>query len=530
MAKKTVPKTAKKKTVTTAKKKPAKKKTAKGSKKKPAKPAAPKVRVRMFRHGLGDCFLVTFDVGRDEKHMLIDCGTLGNKRTQVKIPDVAKEIQSTIAGGRLDVVVATHEHKDHLSGFRNKEMQKLEGQVGNVWLAWTENPEDEDAKSFATHKHDLGQALAAIALAAAESPEGQQIAHLLGFAGTVAGMDDLADADDLATADMLGADFAETVHEAMEFVRLKLAPERSYWDPGTVFTEDWLPGFRIYVLGPPRGEEFMADMGDHHSEELYHVASALRTAARLHFAAKEMSAEEMAECQREQPFDQRFVERGDELMRLRYPAFFADADQWRRIDVDWLSAATDLALQLDKMTNNSSLALAIERIADGKVLLFPADAQQGNWLSWHGLKWKVPGKSQPVGVEDLLRRTVFYKVGHHASHNATLRDKGLELMPPGELTAFIPVDREIALSRNPKGSWQMPAFHLYRRLLEICEGRVARSDLGWASPPEEGDGVEEEFSSLATEEEWQSWASTQQEAEKLGQVRVRPEYIDYLLE
>jgi hypothetical protein len=33
-------------------------------------------------------------------------------------------------------------------------------------------------------------------------------------------------------------------------------------------------------------------------------------------------------------------------------------------------AAADLALQLDSMTNNTSLALAIERISDGKVLLF----------------------------------------------------------------------------------------------------------------------------------------------------------------
>ena len=103
-------------------------------------------------------------------------------------------------------------------------------------------------------------------------------------------------------------------------------------------------------------------------------------------------------------------------------------------------------------------------------------------------------------------------------------------MPEGELTAFIPVVREIAVSRNPKGSWQMPAFHLYRRLLEVCEGRVARSDLGWASPPEEDDSVEENLNSLATENECRKWAAKQKEAEKVGQVSVRPKYIDYLLD
>ena len=58
--------------------------------------------------------------------------------------------------------------------------------------------------------------------------------------------------------------------------------------------------------------------------------------------------------------------------------------------------ASDLALQLDSVTNNTSLVLAIERIADGKVLLFPADAQEGNWLSWHDekMKWKVTERSR----------------------------------------------------------------------------------------------------------------------------------------
>ena len=54
-------------------------------------------------------------------------------------------------------------------------------------------------------------------------------------------------------------------------------------------------------------------------------------------------------------------------------------------------------------------------------------------------------------------------------------------MTADELTAFIPVDRAVALKRNPKGSWKMPAVPLYRRLLEKCNGRVVRSDIGWAA-------------------------------------------------
>src|SRR5215472_4174819 len=85
----------------------------------PASPAAvnlPKVRVRMYRQGLGDCFLLTFNPGGDEKHILIDCGTLGAKITNVKMPNVVADINKTTKG-HLQLVVATHQHHDHLSGF-----------------------------------------------------------------------------------------------------------------------------------------------------------------------------------------------------------------------------------------------------------------------------------------------------------------------------------------------------------------------------------------------------------------------------
>src|SRR5262249_2518171 len=158
--------------------------------------------------------------------------------------------------------------------------------------------------------------------------------------------------------------------------------------------------------------------------------------------------------------------------------------RYRRIDDQWLRAVTELAAKLDDFRNNTSLALAIERVGDGRVLLFPADAQEGNWLSWHdpGMQWNVKdtdGKTTSVVASELLQRTVFYKVGHHASHNATAKAKGLEIMRKNskELTAFIPVDRAVALKRSPPGSWRMPAVALFRELLEACQGRVVRADL-----------------------------------------------------
>ena len=94
---------------------------------------------------------------------------------------------------------------------------------------------------------------------------------------------------------------------------------------------------------------------------------------------------------------------------------------WRRIDNDWLAAAEQLALNLDSDTNNTCLALAFEWgvPGEGQVLLFPGDAQVGNWLSWRRQQYQAGGRT--LTADQLMQHTILYKVGHHASHNATLR-------------------------------------------------------------------------------------------------------------
>jgi hypothetical protein len=486
---------------------PKKTETTKKHGKKPAgagAPPVPKVRVRMFRQGLGDCFLLTFDAGGAERHMVIDCGTLGNKASDVTIKEVADHVLKTIGKDKLAVVIATHEHQDHLSGF-NGPMQQLKGKVEQVWLAWTENPQDPLAQSLAKNRRDLGKALALVATATPASNVGLQVRDVLGFAGDVS---------------LGAAKFAETVNEAMEFVRRGLGAKATYYNPGNLIEDPSLPGFRFYVLGPPRDREALKDLGTHQSSELYGLQAAL--------------GEPSPDQAPPEPFDDQFTERDAGLKQAWYPDYGARPEHWRTIEDDWLNLASDLALQLDNMTNNSSLALAIERCADGKVLLFPADAQQGNWLSWHtpGLKWTVPtsaGDHSTVTVEDLMARIVFYKVGHHSSHNATARGKGLELMRnEGELTAFIPVDRAVALTRNPKDSWQMPARPLYRRLLEKCQGRVVRSDIGWVTKAigAAANKIEKEFKDLASPAEWGQWAKAQAAAKH---VRVERLFVEYMV-
>ena len=147
--------------------------------------------------------------------------------------------------------------------------------------------------------------------------------------------------------------------------------------------------------------------------------------------------------------------------------------EWRRADGDWLSASADLAMQLDQRTNNTSLVLAFEFAASKRVLLFAADAQIGNWLSWRNLKW---GEKGEITGPDLLKRTVYYKVGHHGSHNATATKDGLELMTSPDLSAFIPVNEQDA----KKVRWgQMPFKGILQRLDGLTQGRTARADDDW---------------------------------------------------
>jgi hypothetical protein len=81
-----------------------------------------------------------------------------------------------------------------------------------------------------------------------------------------------------------------------------------------------------------------------------------------------------------------------------------------------------------------------------------------------------------VTAESHLSRVVLYKVGHHGSHNATLRAQGLEMMPDRNFRALVPVDTYVA---HEKKRWmKMPFKPLMNRLGEKTKdgGLVVRAD------------------------------------------------------
>jgi hypothetical protein len=79
---------------------------------------APKVTIRSYQVGFGDCFLLIFDYGTQKRYALIDFGTNGTPdgNDKAQLIKIAKNIQQT-CHSKLHVVVATHRHGDHISGF-----------------------------------------------------------------------------------------------------------------------------------------------------------------------------------------------------------------------------------------------------------------------------------------------------------------------------------------------------------------------------------------------------------------------------
>ena len=420
---------------------------------KPRTSARYRAKIRMYRQGLGDCFLISLPRagGGRPYYLMIDCGViLGTAEPSPKMTAVVENI-AAVTNGEIDLLIATHEHWDHLSGFAQAKDSFDKLKINEVWLGWTENPKDALTKKL---KKEKGLALAALRLGlgrlqlAGDEKEADQLSSVLEFFGAAKGA---------------------STGDSLEYVR-KLSPKLRYCLPTDAPVDVPGIGARFYVLGPPHDEAKLRKINpSKRDKETYGLALA-GLSMFLDGAGSALQAED-----RGRQFDQQYeipfayaAEMDFFKQHYRLPEGDA-ADKWRRIDTDWLAGSTEMALQLDSLTNNTSLVLAIE-LADGDVLLFAADAQVGNWLSWQELSWPVAGKT--VTGPDLLKRAIFYKVGHHGSHNATLREKGLEQMESLRV-AMIPVDAAMA---KKKGWGHMPLDELVTALGKRAKGVVLRVD------------------------------------------------------
>lgn len=374
------------------------------------------LRIRMYRTGFGDCFLVSFG-SSSAHHALIDFGA--HMHGEIGTMDLIMDDLESETGGRLELIVATHAHRDHISGFGKFADRFAEFQIGEIWMPWTDNPRNKGAAALERRHLALYDRLdrhLRFALGATENdPKYAAALHAL--------------------SNLKGNERARS-----ELRRAFGTGARvRYLGAGASFAKvRGVTGLSAEILGPPRDASFFSRMDPPASQRFLTSSSDLSEALRP-FPALEIRQDEADY--------QAIVKEG----QPRVPA--GELDSLHELAE---APAGQLALALDNVRNNTSLVIVFR--FRGKTLLFPGDAQWGSWQSWIGTD----------GARQLLREVDFFKVAHHGSENATpvdvvnaLKESGLAAMVPTQVKPFPTI----------------PRLPLLKALQKRCEGHLAvRSD------------------------------------------------------
>jgi beta-lactamase superfamily II metal-dependent hydrolase len=349
----------------------------------------------MYDVGFGDAFLLLFSDGElRPRRVLVDCGSVAKNQLPMPsiVPKIIDDVRDRDGTARIDVVIASHRHRDHVSGFASPLWSAVE--VGEVWMPWTEHPTDTKAKEIRDKQIGLALALR------------QSLRLRLGIDGA---------ADDEVLVEREDA----PVHAPMIFNAVPNeaamrtlhrgfsgAPKRVFF-PDEQNTRTYitpvLPGISVHVLGPSRDVNVIRDI-DPPAGESYVRATATAGVA--------VPATE--------PFARKWQLDGTELQgEMGWQHLLLDQQAEAQLHEVLEDPEPALAATLDKAINGSSLMLVFE-IGD-VCLLFPGDAQWGTWMRvLADPEWR-----------ELLGRTRLLKVGHHGSHNATPPEFVRKLLPQG---------------------------------------------------------------------------------------------------
>jgi len=460
------------------------------------------VSVRMYCMGTGDCFLVNFLSGKTTVFtMMIDCGSCRGDQTD--FTPYIKDLAGSLSNKTIDLLVVTHEHNDHVNGFDKCYDIFKDLTIKEAWFAWTEDPTDPSGAAAVLKQQQqkmrtgLRNAIDAIkkdqqTFLADKRHNAYRIPLEDNHAAFLMGLDTLSS---INLSDIPGDDKPSL--PGMRKIQQLLAEQKTkvrYLTPGSSFDLSQLPGLTFHVLGPPASRDAIFKDG-RTGADVYNKNLALNNSSLPVNAFMGLSGDI---TRNDLPFSSVYIDEPPSgkvqspTKHMQAPnaasqaetaaapvgkgsdsvisAYFDPSYEWRRIDNDWLNSAGALALRLNSHINNTSLVLAIEFTSSNKVILFPGDAEFGSWESWHNIEeWKTKGKDGKPWAEDLLNRTVFYKVGHHLSYNGTALEKGILMMKHPNLAAMATLDRH----RIAKG-WTstMPNKFLLQELLRRTQGKL----------------------------------------------------------
>lgn len=465
-------------------KKAAGKATKKGASKGPGKKGAGKaaggkgggggdnlLRVRMYRIGFGDFFLLTVPTENGPAHILIDCGVhAGNIGTM----DACVRDLAEVTGRKLALVIATHYHADHLSGFASNYDEFAEFEVGMVWITNRLDPKNKDAVKFHAQIQSLANQLRLrlgmrlAALGAREDDDGAHLDSQQAF---------------WMMQDALGVQLdagGSSNEKALKLLTagFKNRPPVRYYQGGD---EPELPAelegaITAQLLGPAPIDSDGAFSGSDNRKEQYLAA---------------VAEGELPDPEGFTPFEkdwpaasanyppEAFSEyRTEEQVNARQPGTPANLEAV--LHAAQPDALLAMAEAVDGTLNNQSLVVLFT--CRGKKLLFVGDAQWGNWAYWLYGK-KVTGADPGITetARDILGSIDFFKVGHHGSTNANpipavkALNANCASMCSTESGQHAPPPKKRPYGNPDKGT-EVPRTKLVEALEKQTDNRLVRSD------------------------------------------------------
>ena len=341
----------------------------------------------MYNIGFGDCFLLTFPAPDRPRKVLIDCGChfLGHNKDQPFDAVVDHLIEDVTEDGvpTIDLVIATHRHQDHVSGFAKEVWNEVE--VREVWMPWTEDYTDKQAVEILLSQSSKAKKVHQLLDKMLTNPEIFGLKH----------EEQIAEINDIKGFSENSLKNPEAMNMLHHGFKRNDAIPRKYLPSSerelNTMQPDFLPGVTVHVMGPSRDDVVIASMDPPKAEQWF----------------KMMEDRGNTETPPVFPFHRDWSKKPDDIVGVNQILGARDRRKIQTVDDD---TAFALAKGVEDAVNGTSLMMMFQ--VGNAYLFFPGDAQHGTWQS--ALKddeWR-----------ELLTKTNFYKVGHHGSHNATPKE------------------------------------------------------------------------------------------------------------
>ena len=359
---------------------------------------ATKLLVRAYNVEVGDCIYCRIPNGKklkgnkyEDLHILIDCGSLGGiDCLKAAIADLETMLPEEAEGKkRLDLLVVSHEHKDHIAGFDPNFFSNIK--IENIWMSASMDPEHPQADRSLRLRGLATRAMRNIAsMNLSLCPELENLVESYSI-------------NNDGAMEALSNQLPKVNQITPKYVYAGMPSEAL----GLSLNED----VKIHILGPERDIDRFYLGKDADDSLLGLIATG-----------------GVFKDERTNP-------------TAPTPANISRAD-FRRLQSRMMSSAFAFAELSGKVINNTSVVMLIEW--KGKRLLFVGDAEWDSRFKEgkSNCAWNVVWHER----RDLLQHPIdFLKVGHHGSENATPWDDlqiGKATEPSEILNAILPLPQE----------------------------------------------------------------------------------------